>query len=353
MKITFLTPTLELHGGSLILAHYANQLVESGHEVTIISPKRGKGLPLRPEIICKTYPPIPIRYVDTLLLQAPYWRSVANRIEEADFIIPIYTPLLWPAILAKRRKKLKAKIVLIGQEAFEMPVIGQYNRFLLNRKIVQKNLDHVVAVSKPMADIYTQMLGKNKVTLISNGIDHELFKPRPLPRQNFIFFVGRPVFPKGYPLFTAAFRELRSHFPELTAKVIAPGITAKNEDGIEWVPFQNSTQIAELYNQAAVYVCASTGESFGLPALEAMASGTPVVTTATVGSLQYAKDGENSLVVPVGDLASLTSAITRLLSDSELCEKLIEGGLKTADEYDQHRAVLHFETLLGNLADTN
>jgi glycosyltransferase involved in cell wall biosynthesis len=350
MKITFLTPTLELHGGSLILAHYANHLVEQGHEVTIISPARGKGLPLHHDIVIKTYRPVPFRYIDTLLLQLPYWRHVRRLITEADFIIPIYTPLLWPAIQAKRRKKLKAQIVLIGQEAFEMIIIGQYNRFLLNRKIVQKNLAHIIAVSKPMAEIYKTIIDPHRVSLISNGIDLELFKPRDLPKEPYLLFVGRPVFPKGYGLFKDAFKQLREIFPNLEAKVIAPDLEAKNDEGIEFVPFKNREQLAKLYNQAAVYVCASTGESFGLPALEAMASKTAVVTTATVGSTQYAINEENCLVVPIGDLPAMTTAIRRLLKDGSLAKKIIIGGLETSKKYDQKKSLANFSELLEKLS---
>ncbi len=349
MTVTFLTPTLELHGGTLILANYANYLVEQGHEVTIISPNRGHGLPFDDKIIIKTYPALSVRYLDTVLFQLPYWRQVLKLVEDCDFLIPIYTPLLWPVITAKLRKKLKAKIVLIGQEAFEMPLIGAYNRFLLNKKKVKANLSQVAAVSEPIAGVFRQLLGIEKVTLITNGIDLELFKPRKLPREQFLLFVGRPVFPKGYALFKAVAQALQHENPGLQAKVISPDLEVKDDNGITWVPFESRQQLAELYNQAVMYICASTGESFGLPALEAMASHTPVITTATIGSTQYARNEENCLVVPIGDGQAMLSAARRLLNDKALVTKLTEEGLKTAQKYDQKAALVTFAMLLTNL----
>src|SRR5258706_105927 len=127
-----------------------------------------------------------------------------------------------------------------------MPLIGQYNRFLLNRKIVQKNLDHIIAVSAPMAEIYKTMLGEKRVTLISNGIDLTVFKPRSINRENFLFFVGRPVFPKGYPLFKEVHAKLQREYPDLEARVIAPDLPAGQDGTVTFVTYNNRQQIAEL-----------------------------------------------------------------------------------------------------------
>jgi mannose-1-phosphate guanylyltransferase len=64
-----------------------------------------------------------------------------------------------------------------------------------------------------------------------------------------------------------------------------------------------------------VYLCASHYESFPLPPLEAMACGAPVVTTANVGVLEYARDAQNAVVVPIGDVAAMKAAIGRVLDE--------------------------------------
>ena len=76
--------------------------------------------------------------------------------------------------------------------------------------------------------------------------------------------------------------------------------------------------------RANVFVYASWYEGFGLPPLEAMACGVPVVTTDCGGVLEYAIDGYNSLVTPIRDPTALAQAIQRLLSDRHLAAQLIQ-----------------------------
>ena len=85
--------------------------------------------------------------------------------------------------------------------------------------------------------------------------------------------------------------------------------------------------------EASVYVGTSRYESFPLPPLEAMASGTPVVSTANDGMLAYAHDGENCLLVPVDDAEALLAATRRVLDDAALAEALRAAGLKTAARF--------------------
>lgn len=94
MKITFLTPNLELHGGNLVMLKYANYLANNGHEITIISSDKITLTDISPKIKILTYKSFPVKYVDFFLLQKIYFSKIINLIQESDFLIPIYTPLL-------------------------------------------------------------------------------------------------------------------------------------------------------------------------------------------------------------------------------------------------------------------
>lgn len=80
--------------------------------------------------------------------------------------------------------------------------------------------------------------------------------------------------------------------------------------------------LPQLYCALDVFVSASHTESFGLAIAEAMASGTPVVTTETEGAREIVQAGKTGLLVPVGDVAALSSAMIELLADNEKRSRL-------------------------------
>ena len=82
------------------------------------------------------------------------------------------------------------------------------------------------------------------------------------------------------------------------------------------------TSCSSLYERAAVVVCPSHREGYGVVCAEAMAHGRPVVASAVGGLSDLVVDGETGLLVPPGDVAALRSALERLLGDPELRERL-------------------------------
>jgi len=104
--------------------------------------------------------------------------------------------------------------------------------------------------------------------------------------------------------------------------------------------------LAKLYSSSDVFIFTSYRESFGLPPLEAMACGTPVVTTDCGGNRDYAVNGHNALVVPPGDPQAVARAIIEILTNSNLRERLVEAGLATVKQWTWDRVVDRFEEAL-------
>lgn len=103
-------------------------------------------------------------------------------------------------------------------------------------------------------------------------------------------------------------------------------------------------ELAKLYSEVEVAVCPPRYESFLLSPLEAMAWGSPLVTTR-YGTGDYCVHGENSLVVPPRKPEDIGESIFRLLEDRKLSDKLIKNGIKTAQQFTWDKTVDKVEDL--------
>ena len=108
-------------------------------------------------------------------------------------------------------------------------------------------------------------------------------------------------------------------------------------------------ELARLYSSADLFLFTSYVESFGLPPLEAMACGAPVVMTDTLGNRDYAVNGVNSIVVGPGDVKALVDAAYQVLTDEKLRERLAQGGLETARKWNWDSVVDVFEIAIKGL----
>ena len=105
-------------------------------------------------------------------------------------------------------------------------------------------------------------------------------------------------------------------------------------------------ELAELYSASDLFLFTSSVEGFALPPLEAMACGTPVVTTDCKGNRDYATDGFNCLISPQKDKEQLVSQTVNVLKKEKLREHLIVGGLETAKRFTWNSVVDRFEVAL-------
>ncbi|MCE5239127.1 glycosyltransferase family 4 protein [bacterium] len=115
---------------------------------------------------------------------------------------------------------------------------------------------------------------------------------------------------------------LRDRFPGLTGRLVFTG----------WI---GTDDLIALYRAASVFAFPSLYEGFGLPVLEAMACGTPVVTSSTTSLPEVA--GEAAVLVEPTDGAALAAALTAVLHDSALPEDLRARGLRRAAEFSWER----------------
>lgn len=92
-------------------------------------------------------------------------------------------------------------------------------------------------------------------------------------------------------------------------------------------------QLAKMYRAADLFVFPSLWEGFGWPPLEAMGCGTPVVCSTIPSLRELVQDGQSGLMVEPNDTSALAAAITNLIENNQTRQRLVENGLKRAEQF--------------------
>ncbi len=206
---------------------------------------------------------------------------------------------------------------------------------------------------------------ESKLTLLGNGIDLSRFGQLDAgehrarlraewgvgPGDIVCGAVGRLVWEKGYrELFTAA-RALRDHQPRIHF-VIVGGLDAAKSDQLSNADLDRiqsesdirflgmRDDVEHLYHAMDLYVLASYREGFPRSAMEAAASGLPIIATDIRGCRQVVDHGATGRLVPPADPVALTAAIQALADDPEARATLAAGArAKAVAEFDDRRSI--------------
>jgi 2-deoxystreptamine N-acetyl-D-glucosaminyltransferase/2-deoxystreptamine glucosyltransferase len=186
----------------------------------------------------------------------------------------------------------------------------------------------VICASHALAEDARE-LGAREIRVIPSGVDVPEHTGEPAEPPE-VLFVGRLSAEKGI-------LELLQAADGMTLAVAGDGPLRAQVPGA--LGFVRHHELAPLYERAAVVAVPSRREGFGVVALEAMASGRPVVASAVGGLLDIVVDGATGLLVPPGDVPALRAALERLLEDGELRRRLGEAGRERAREHFSWPAV--------------
>ncbi len=188
---------------------------------------------------------------------------------------------------------------------------------------------HIICNSQATADDVMAVFGcpAEKLSVIPLAYDESRFRWLELPRSNYFLCLGRPAPHKNWSRVLSAFAQLPqlreyelwlvgptdSRFtPRLMAQAQELGIT----DQVKVLDFLEPEALVKVINQAIALVFPSLWEGFGLPILEAMACGTPVITSNQPPMAEIA--GEAALLVDPFEIKSITQAMDRVASEEGL-----------------------------------
>ncbi|MEI6043229.1 MAG: glycosyltransferase family 4 protein [Chloroflexota bacterium] len=211
-----------------------------------------------------------------------------------------------------------------------------------------KMADRIIASSRHERGVWIKLgLNPAKVVIAPNVIDPDWLKgvkAAPKVGQPQILYLGQLKYRKGFDLLARAIPLVVKEIPE--ARFIFAGhspihqyelLKLVEEGGVKdkvVFPGQLSDEEKAAYFLASdLYVLPTRYEGFGIPLLEAMSAGCPVVSTNIPVVNEIIQDGENGLLAPPEDPVGLAKAIVRVLQDETLSNHLREGGRKAVVAY--------------------
>jgi glycosyltransferase involved in cell wall biosynthesis len=186
-------------------------------------------------------------------------------------------------------------------------------------------------------------------TVIPNGVDLALFRPEGAREPDpTILFVGTYHNRKRGRLLAESFAaEILPALP--TARLWMVCTDAPGASGVEVLGRLTDEDLADRYRRAWVFCLPSTYEGFGVPYIEALASGAPVVATPNVGAREVLDEGRFGVL---SDDTSLGADVLALLRDEPRRAHLAKVGADRAADYDWAVVVSRYEAIYRELLAT-
>jgi glycosyltransferase involved in cell wall biosynthesis len=333
LEILCVLPTLNPYGGVISVVNLINELSLRGHRCTIVSLSPCDNHPhifyAQPEWV-EEWADIPDRYqADYDIVMATSWETVA-----------------YAAEIGKRSERAHCMYFIQDLED------EFYDTSDKRRHLVQETYAQIDTRFAKTNYLCREVAKRGyPVQRIRPGINLDLFYPRVRPATSAMTILAMMRYGqrhRGYDIVLAVLEQVARRFPDV--RLVLFGTDDLSKANIPF-PFENAGRqepedLPALYSQADIFLELSRHHGFGRTGIEAMACGAACVLSDSGGIRDYARHGENALIVPVTDVTAATEAVCQLVESPALRDRLVLNGFKTATRWTETWATEDFLNLV-------
>ena len=351
MRICFVSRRFfpAISGMSIYAANLLRELVAAGHDVTMVSQFYGDPDKRR---IYGGGPPPPIPGVRVIGLEA--LGEQAGGDFEADIDAMVFAvmrehsarpfdivhaqygyPTGWAAMIAAKRLGLSCVVSIQGGDGHWVGSCCETHRLAMTR--VLNCAGALLIGGRSFAEEVHERLGTpvERFTFVPGAVDTSRFTPGARAGEPVrLLYHGRVDRRKGVLDFLGALPAVQGRWAA-TVSGIGPDFDAARAlatelglgDRVAFTGYADYDEVNRLYQRYDVFVSPTYAEGFSNTVLEAMASGLAVLSCRSVGVVDCLRDGENGLLTDPGDRPALAAALTRLVQDVSLRERLAAAAL--------------------------
>ncbi len=357
MKILFISDVYfpRINGVSTSIETFRHEIEGLGHTVHLIAPDYGMPSDNESNILRIPSRIVPFDPEDRLMSYGAVMAHLPRLRAERYDIIHIQTPFVAHYLGVKLSMLLGIPCVETYHTFFEeylyhyVPLVPKN----LMRKVAKRfsrhqgnSLDGMVVPSHPMLHVLKRYGVTTHIEVIPTGIEPESFvegdraafrtKHGIAQERPVLLFVGRVAFEKNIGFLLSVLHRVREHIPDVLFVIAGEGPAQKNlrhdvgemglQDSVMFMGYlDRHRELNGCYSAADLFIFASRTETQGLVLLEAMAQGTPVVSTAELGTRDVLQEGLGVLIASE-ELDDFSGKVVHLLSDVNARRSLGEAG---------------------------
>lgn len=336
-----------VNGVSTSIQAFRQALQAAGHRVTLIAPDYGQDTADETDIIRISSRGVIVDPEDRMMRIRHIHRLTEElRAEDYD-IVHIHTPFVAHYAGVKLGKRLRLPVVATYHTFFEEYLYNyikwlprEWLRYAARRfsRTQCAELDALVVPSTAMLQVLIDYGVKAPMTILPTGLDMQVFEPGDgaafrekfgIPAERpMTLYVGRVAFEKNIGFLLDVTEKLRRSVPDILFLIAGEGPAEKSlrarvnqrglQDNVRFVGYlSRNGDLQACYKAADVFTFASRTETQGLVLIEAMACGTPVVSTAVLGTKDIMGKGQGGLVAEES-VRDFASKVEQLLTDKAL-----------------------------------